>query len=93
MTNDNNYTINRQTKKYRTILSDPPWDINQKGNYGAIRHYELMPLDRIKAMPIADLTEDNAHFWLWVTNRPQKRFVQRFACTNPPKTSERCRCH
>jgi N6-adenosine-specific RNA methylase IME4 len=27
-----------------------------------------MSLNRIKAMPIADLTEDNAHFWLWVTN-------------------------
>ena len=57
-----------QPKKYRTILADPPWDIHQKGNYGAVHHYDLMSLDRIKAMPVADLAEDNAHCWLWVTN-------------------------
>jgi len=56
-----------QHKKYKTILADPPWDINQRGNYGAVNHYDLMTLDRIKAMPIADLVEDNAHCWLWCT--------------------------
>ena len=55
-------------KKWRTILADPPWDILQRGNNGAIKHYNLMSLERIKAMPIADLAEDNAHCWLWVTN-------------------------
>ena len=60
---------NNDTKKlYRTIMADPPWDVQQKGNYGAIHHYKLMPLDRIKAMPIADLTTPDAHCWLWVTN-------------------------
>jgi len=54
--------------KYRTILADPPWDIQQKGGRGASRHYNLMGLDRIKNMPIADLVDDNAHLWLWVTN-------------------------
>jgi N6-adenosine-specific RNA methylase IME4 len=55
-------------QKFKTILADPPWDIQQKGNYGAVNHYNLMTLDRIKAMPVADLVEDNAHCWLWVTN-------------------------
>ena len=55
-------------QKYKTILADPPWDIQQKGAYGAVNHYDLMTLDRIKAMPIADLVEDDAHCWLWVTN-------------------------
>jgi len=59
---------NTITKKYKTILADPPWDICQKGSYGAIHKYNLMTLDRIKAMPIADLVEDDAHCWLWVTN-------------------------
>jgi N6-adenosine-specific RNA methylase IME4 len=27
-----------------------------------------MTLDRIKAMPVADLVAENAHLWLWVTN-------------------------
>ena len=31
-------------------------------------HYDLMSLAQIKAMPIADLAEDDAHLWLWVTN-------------------------
>ncbi len=55
-------------RQYRTILADPPWDVHQKGTLGAIQHYPLMTLDRIKAMPVSDLAEDNAHLWLWVTN-------------------------
>ena len=58
-------------KKYRTILADPPWDINQRGRYSsrsAESHYELMPVDRIKAMPVASLCEENAHLYLWVPN-------------------------
>jgi len=55
-------------RKYKTILADPPWDIDQRGNYGAVNHYDLMPLERIKAMPVKDLAEDNSHCWLWVTN-------------------------
>lgn len=54
-------------KRFATILADPPWDIDQRGNYGAINHYNLMSLERIKNMPVADLAEDNAHCWLWVT--------------------------
>lgn len=55
-------------KLYKTIMADPPWDIEQKGARGAIHHYDLMTLDRIKAMPVGDLVEENAHCWLWVTN-------------------------
>ena len=42
--------MDTNSKKYKTILADPPWDINQRGNYGAIKHYDLMSLERIKAM-------------------------------------------
>lgn len=61
-------TQTKPPKKYKTILADPPWDIQQKGNYGAINHYNLMTLDNIKCMPISQLADDNAHCWLWVTN-------------------------
>lgn len=61
-------TTTRSMKKFRTILADPPWDVQQRGNRGAERHYDLMTLDQIAAMPVADLAEDNAHLWLWVTN-------------------------
>lgn len=56
------------TKKYKTVLADPPWDINQKGKRGAECHYELMTLDRIKAMPVKDLCAENAHLYLWIPN-------------------------
>ena len=60
---------NKSTKKkYSTILADPPWDIQQKGAYGAERHYSLMSLERIKQLPVEDLAAVDAHLWLWVTN-------------------------
>ena len=55
-------------KKYRTILADPPWDIQQKGHLGAGRHYPLMTLEQIKNLPVGDLAVDEAHLWLWSTN-------------------------
>lgn len=59
---------NNSKQKYKTILADPPWDINQTGKRGAESHYNLMTLDAIKKMPVADLCDENAHLWLWVTN-------------------------
>ena len=56
-------------KLYRTILADPPWQAEQQSNSrGAIKYYNLMPLEQIKAMPIKDLVEPDSHCWLWVTN-------------------------
>lgn len=31
-------------------------------------HYQLMSLEDIKNMPVADLAEENAHLWLWIPN-------------------------
>ena len=56
------------TPRYRTILADPPWDIQQKGTLGAVRHYRLMTVEQIKALPVSELAEDDAHLWLWTTN-------------------------
>jgi N6-adenosine-specific RNA methylase IME4 len=62
--------MENRTKKilYSTVMADPPWDIQQKGTFGAVNHYHLMSLARITAMPVADLAAENAHCWLWVTN-------------------------
>jgi N6-adenosine-specific RNA methylase IME4 len=54
--------------RYRTILADPPWDIQQKGGRGASRHYPVMNLDAIKALPVRRQSSEDAHIWLWVTN-------------------------
>jgi N6-adenosine-specific RNA methylase IME4 len=53
---------------FKTILADPPWDVEQRGALGAISHYKLMSLDAIKKMPVSDLAAPDAHCWLWVTN-------------------------
>jgi len=55
-------------RRFKTVLADPPWDLQQRGARGAGVHYELMSLDAIKAMPVADLVTPDAHLWLWVTN-------------------------
>lgn len=58
-------TTQHQPKKFQTILADPPWEVAQKGKLGAIHHYNLMSVEAIKKMPVAELAEDNAHLWLW----------------------------
>jgi N6-adenosine-specific RNA methylase IME4 len=54
--------------KFKTILADPPWDVQQLGDRGAQAHYALMDLQSIKQMPVAELAAADAHLWLWVTN-------------------------
>jgi N6-adenosine-specific RNA methylase IME4 len=53
---------------FRTILADPPWDVQQQGARGAQAHYRLMTLAAIRAMPVGELAAADAHCWLWVTN-------------------------
>jgi N6-adenosine-specific RNA methylase IME4 len=68
MNHDTNSDHPDTPRKFRTILADPPWDIQQKGTRGAQEHYPLMSLEHIKAMPVRDLVAIDAHLWLWVTN-------------------------
>lgn len=70
-------------KRYRTIVADPPWEhpdtgartLSTRGNwkgkwlgYESKLPYERMTLDAIKALPVPDLAEDDAHLYLWTTN-------------------------
>lgn len=57
-------------KKYHTIYADPPWKESGGGKIkrGADRHYPLMSTKDIMSMPISDISEDNCHLYLWVTN-------------------------
>lgn len=54
--------------RFKTILADPPWDVQQRGPLGASSHYKLMTLDAIKGLPVGELAAADAHCWLWVTN-------------------------
>ena len=55
-------------KKHKVCYADPPWPHAQAGARGAINHYDLMSIDDIVAMPIADFMEDDSTLLLWTTN-------------------------
>lgn len=63
--------IYKTTKKYKTIYIDPPWPEKGGGKIkrGADRHYELMSLEEIEALPVKNLSDpEGCHLYLWVTN-------------------------
>jgi N6-adenosine-specific RNA methylase IME4 len=51
---------------YRTLLADPPWNLQQVGS--RVSHYSLMSPERIAALPVTRMATADAHLWLWVTN-------------------------
>lgn len=60
-------------QKFRTILADPPWQFQNRTGKMAPEHHRLsrygtMSLDEIKELPVADITEEPAHLYLWVPN-------------------------
>lgn len=57
-------------KKYRTIYVDPPWPEYGGGKIkrGADRHYPLLSIKEIMALPVAKIAEPNCHLYLWATN-------------------------
>jgi len=65
------------TKKFRTILIDPPWPMMKPGSYAGTGRekidrdlrYPTMALDAIRRLPINDLAETGAHLWLWTVNQ------------------------
>jgi len=58
----------REEAGYRTLLADPPWDIQQKGSLWAVRHYPVMAVSAICDLKPGRLCTADAHLWLWVTN-------------------------
>ena len=63
--------MNFPQKTYRTIYLDPPWPERGGGKIkrGADRHYSLMSISEIKALPISKLADPSGcHLYLWATN-------------------------
>lgn len=59
--------------KFRTILADPPWQFQNKTGKVAPEHrrlsrYGTMTLDEIKALPVAEISAEAAHLYMWVPN-------------------------
>lgn len=61
---------------YRAILADPPWHFRartalQVGNWTSRRdvekHFRVMGIEDIKALPVRDLAAKDAHLFLWTT--------------------------
>lgn len=56
--------------RYRTVVADPPWSyLNGAVPMGGVdKHFDTMANEDIAALPVAELAEDDAHLYLWVTN-------------------------
>jgi N6-adenosine-specific RNA methylase IME4 len=55
--------------KYDLILADPPWHWASRSAKGegraAKKHYDVMSLDDIKALPVSSLVNDNSVLLMW----------------------------
>jgi len=56
---------------YEVIAADPPWRFRTWGEHNqaksASRHYDLMPTDEIKALPVHLLAQQDCLLLLWAT--------------------------
>lgn len=60
-------------QKFKTILADPPWQfINRTGKmapeHRRLSRYATMTHADICALPVKEVSESNAHLYLWVPN-------------------------
>jgi N6-adenosine-specific RNA methylase IME4 len=54
-------------EKFNIIYADPPWTYRQGGNGSAKKHYPLMPIEEICALPVAELAAKDSTLFLWAT--------------------------
>ena len=54
-------------KKFGVILADPPREYKCGGNGSARRHYPLMKIEDICALPVGDLAAEDCALFLWAT--------------------------
>jgi N6-adenosine-specific RNA methylase IME4 len=59
----------RTGQRFGTIYADPPWPYADDPPHGnAHKHYALLSLEALCALPVRELAAANAHLHLWVTN-------------------------
>lgn len=61
------------TRRFQTILADPPWQFQNRTGKMAPEHkrlsrYPTMSLDEICDLPVEAIVKDPAHLYLWVPN-------------------------
>jgi len=59
--------------KFATIVIDPPWDWGDEGDQDQLGRsrpdYATMSKEQLLALPLPDLSDDDCHIYLWITNR------------------------
>lgn len=64
--------FNGITKKYKTILADPPWEFkcwSEKGtDKSAVHYYQVMSLKNIMSLPVEMLADRDCVLFLWTTS-------------------------
>lgn len=65
-------------KKYNVILADPPWRYDHPISDSRVieNQYPTMTLEDICALPVADITADDAIIFLWATTPMLKKALQ-----------------
>lgn len=68
-------------KKYKTVLADPPWPFKNRTGKMAPEHkrlyrYPTMTLEEIMGLPVDQITDSNAHLYLWVPNALLKEGIE-----------------
>lgn len=56
--------------RYPVIYADPPWRYEQPNSESRAieNHYPTMPLDEVKALPVADIAFDDCVLFMWATS-------------------------
>jgi N6-adenosine-specific RNA methylase IME4 len=63
--------------EFKTIVIDPPWKYDSPGWLGGTnRHYDTLPYEALKEIPIPKLTGEDAHLWVWTTDQHQDQALQ-----------------
>lgn len=56
-------------QRFACIYADPPWPYANRATRAAARkHYTTLSLEELAALPVRQLTQRDAHCYLWVTN-------------------------
>lgn len=59
--------------KFATIVIDPPWDWGDEGDVNQMGRakpdYATMSIEKLRELPVEKLADDDAHIYLWITNR------------------------
>jgi N6-adenosine-specific RNA methylase IME4 len=73
--NEESYTVSDLSglvaagRRFGTIYADPPWVYqNQMTRSATGNHYEGLSIDELCALPVRELSAQDAHLHLWTTN-------------------------